>query len=107
MNLQENIFRIKEVMGISEQSENNLQSMFNEFKSGNFSELKSFLTSNQNITDLLKSILGTSTIEDTFKKLTTSNKTTLMKGMTDAKNMKNMDLYNLLDIFLQSSESLS
>lgn len=96
--------RIKELMSLNEQEDTQL---FKSFESGDFSELKSFLSNNSVILDKLKNLLGTSTIEDTSTKLTTSNKTTLLKGMADAKQQKDSFLYNLLDSFLKSSESLS
>jgi ATP phosphoribosyltransferase regulatory subunit HisZ len=96
--------RIKKLMNLNEQEDDQL---FKSFESGDFSELKSFLSNNSSILDKLKSLLGTSTIEDTYTKLTTSNKTTLLKGMADAKEQKDTFLYNLLDSFLKSSESLS
>jgi hypothetical protein len=102
--LLENTNRIKQLMNLQEQEDT---SLFDKLKQGDFSDLKNLLSSDSSLLDKLKRLLNTSTIEDTFSKLTKSNKTTLLKGMTDAKQQKDTFLYNFLDSILKSSETLS
>ena len=83
--LLENTNRIKQLMNLQEQEDT---SLFDKLKQGDFSDLKNLLSSDSSLLDKLKRLLNTSTIEDTFSKLTKSNKTTLLKGMTDAKQQK-------------------
>jgi hypothetical protein len=46
-------------------------------------------------------------LESTEQSLLTANKTNLMKGMTDAKLAKDMDLYKFLDVFLKNAKNIS
>ena len=96
--------RIKELMNLTEQEDNQL---FKSFQSGDLSDLKSYLSNETMLLDKVKRLLNTTTLEDTYTKLTTSNKTTLLKGMAEAKEQGDTLLYNFLDSFLKSSESLS
>jgi|LakMenE01Jun11ns_1017448.scaffolds.fasta_scaffold9561143_2 hypothetical protein len=105
MNLFEESARIKNLMRIDEQT--SLDTFLQEFISGNFDKLKEFLSSNSEFTDKLKTILHTDSLESTEQSLLTANKTNLMKGMTDAKLAKDMDLYKFLDVFLKNAKNIS
>ncbi len=102
MNLHEETKRIKNLMSLDEQSN---QDVFNEFSAGNFKRLKEFLSSNTEITDKLKPILKKQNLEDVYNGLIKANKTDLIKGMSQAKIQKDFDLYKFLEIFLKNAES--
>jgi hypothetical protein len=82
-------------------------STFEDWKKYDFDKLKEFLSSNSEFTDKLKTILHTDSLESTEQSLLTANKTNLMKGMTDAKLAKDMDLYKFLDVFLKNGKNIS
>lgn len=105
MNLFEESNRIKNLMLINEQPSIDL--FLQEFISGNFNRLKEFLLSNTNLTDKLKTILHTDSIDSLEKSLLTANKTHLMKGMSDAKISKDINLYKFLNVFLTNANNLS
>ncbi len=103
MNLFEESLRIKKMM-VVEQSQ--LDNYFKEFSEGNFNNLKEFLLNNSEFTDKLKRILHQDSIESIESSLVKSNKTNLMRGMSDAKKSKDMDLYKFLEIFLKNADVL-
>jgi hypothetical protein len=80
---------------------------FKEFSEGNFNKLKEFLLNNSEFTDKLKRILYQDSVESIESSLLKSNKTNLMRGMSDAKTSKDMDLYKFLEIFLKNADVLS
>jgi hypothetical protein len=69
--------------------------------------LKEFLLNNSEFTDKLKRILYQDSVESIESSLLKSNKTNLMRGMSDAKTSKDMDLYKFLEIFLKNADVLS
>ena len=79
---------------------------FKEFSEGNFNNLKEFLLNNSEFTDKLKRILHQDSVESVQSSLLKSNKTNLMRGMSDAKTSKDMDLYKFLEIFLKNADVL-
>ena len=79
---------------------------FKEFSEGNFNNLKEFLLNNSEFTDKLKRILHQDSVESVESSLLKSNKTNLMRGMSDAKKSKDMDLYKFLEIFLKNADVL-
>ena len=103
MNLLEESLRIKKMMVIEQSSSDNY---FKEFSEGNFNNLKEFLLNNSEFTDKLKRILHQDSVESTQSSLLKSNKTNLMRGMSDAKTSKDMDLYKFLEIFLKNADVL-
>jgi len=103
MNLFEESLRIKKMM-VVEQSQ--LDNYFKEFSEGNFNNLKEFLLNNSEFTDKLKRILHQDSVESVQSSLLKSNKTNLMRGMSDAKTSKDMDLYKFLEIFLKNADVL-
>jgi len=103
MNLLEELLRIKKMMVIEQSSSDNY---FKEFSEGNFNNLKEFLLNNSEFTDKLKRILHQDSVESTQSSLLKSNKTNLMRGMSDAKKSKDMDLYKFLEIFLKNADVL-
>jgi hypothetical protein len=103
MNLLEESLRIKKMMVIEQSSSDNY---FKEFSEGNFNNLKEFLLNNSEFTDKLKRILHQDSVESTQSSLLKSNKTNLMRGMSDAKKSKDMDLYKFLEIFLKNADVL-
>lgn len=103
MNLLEESLRIKKMMVIEQSS---LDNYFKEFSEGNFNNLKEFLLNNSEFTDKLKRILHQDSVESTQSSLLKSNKTNLMRGMSDAKKSKDMDLYKFLEIFLKNADVL-
>jgi hypothetical protein len=102
MNLLEETLRIKKMMVVEQSSSDNY---FKEFSEGNFNNLKEFLLNNSEFTDKLKRILHQDSVESVQSSLLKSNKTNLMRGMSDAKTSKDMDLYKFLEIFLDNAES--
>ena len=56
--------------------------------------------------DKLKRILHQDSVESVQSSLLKSNKTNLMRGMSDAKTSKDMDLYKFLEIFLKNADVL-
>ena len=103
MNLLEETLRIKKMMVVEQSSSDNF---FKEFSEGNFNNLKEFLLNNSEFTDKLKRILHQDSVESTQSSLLKSNKTNLMRGMSDAKTSKDMDLYKFLEIFLKNADVL-
>jgi hypothetical protein len=103
MNLLEETLRIKKIMVIEQSSSDNY---FKEFSEGNFNNLKEFLLNNSEFTDKLKRILHQDSVESVQSSLLKSNKTNLMRGMSDAKTSKDMDLYKFLEIFLKNADVL-
>jgi hypothetical protein len=103
MNLLEETLRIKKMMVIEQSSSDNY---FKEFSEGNFNNLKEFLLNNSEFTDKLKRILHQDSVESVQSSLLKSNKTNLMRGMSDAKTSKDMDLYKFLEIFLKNADVL-
>ena len=103
MNLLEETLRIKKMMVVEQSSSDNY---FKEFSEGNFNNLKEFLLNNSEFTDKLKRILHQDSIESIESSLVKSNKTNLMRGMSDAKKSKDMDLYKFLEIFLKNADVL-
>ena len=103
MNLLEESLRIKKMMVIEQSSSDNY---FKEFSEGNFNNLKEFLLNNSEFTDKLKRILHQDSVESVQSSLLKSNKTNLMRGMSDAKKSKDMDLYKFLEIFLKNADVL-
>ena len=103
MNLLEETLRIKKMMVVEQSSSNNY---FKEFSEGNFNNLKEFLLNNSEFTDKLKRILHQDSVESVQSSLLKSNKTNLMRGMSDAKTSKDMDLYKFLEIFLKNADVL-
>ena len=103
MNLLEETMKIKKMMVIEQSSSDNY---FKEFSEGNFNNLKEFLLNNSEFTDKLKRILHQDSVESTQSSLLKSNKTNLMRGMSDAKKSKDMDLYKFLEIFLKNADVL-
>ena len=103
MNLLEESLRIKKMMVIEQSSSDNY---FKEFSEGNFNNLKEFLLNNSEFTDKLKRILHQDSVESVQSSLLKSNKTNLMRGMSDAKTSKDMDLYKFLEIFLKNADVL-
>jgi hypothetical protein len=104
MNLLEESLRIKKMMVIEQSSSDNY---FKEFSEGNFNNLKEFLSNNSEFVNKLKRILHQDSIESIESSLVKSNKTNLMRGMSDAKKSKDMDLYKFLEIFLKNADVLS
>jgi hypothetical protein len=104
MNLLEETLRIKKMMVVEQSSSDNF---FKEFSEGNFNNLKEFLLNNSEFTDKLKRILHQDSVESVQSSLLKSNKTNLMRGMSDAKTSKDMDLYKFLEIFLKNADVLS
>jgi hypothetical protein len=103
MNLLEETLRIKKMMVVEQSSSDNY---FKEFSEGNFNNLKEFLLNNSEFTDKLKRILHQNSVESVQSSLLKSNKTNLMRGMSDAKTSKDMDLYKFLEIFLKNADVL-
>jgi hypothetical protein len=103
MNLLEETLRIKKMMVIEQSSSDNY---FKEFSEGNFNNLKEFLLNNSEFTNKLKRILHQDSVESVQSSLLKSNKTNLMRGMSDAKTSKDMDLYKFLEIFLKNADVL-
>ena len=103
MNLLEESLRIKKMMVVEQSSSDNF---FKEFSEGNFNNLKEFLLNNSEFTDKLKRILHQDSVESVQSSLLKSNKTNLMRGMSDAKTSKDMDLYKFLEIFLKNADVL-
>ena len=103
MNLLEESLRIKKMMVIEQSSSDNY---FKEFSEGNFNNLKEFLLNNSEFTNKLKRILHQDSVESVQSSLLKSNKTNLMRGMSDAKTSKDMDLYKFLKIFLKNADVL-
>jgi hypothetical protein len=103
MNLLEESLRIKKMMVIEQSLSDNY---FKEFSEGNFNNLKEFLLNNSEFTDKLKRILHQDSVESVQSSLLKSNKTNLMRGMSDAKTSKDMDLYKFLEIFLKNADVL-
>ena len=104
MNLLEETLRIKKMMVVEQSSSDNY---FKEFSEGNFNNLKEFLLNNSEFTNKLKRILHQDSVESVQSSLLKSNKTNLMRGMSDAKTSKDMDLYKFLEIFLKNADVLS
>ena len=104
MNLLEETLRIKKMMVIEQSLSDDY---FKEFSEGNFNKLKEFLLNNSEFTDKLKRILYQDSVESIESSLLKSNKTNLMRGMSDAKTSKDMDLYKFLEIFLKNADVLS
>jgi hypothetical protein len=103
MNLLEESLRIKKMMVIEQSLSDDY---FKEFSEGNFNKLKEFLLNNSEFTDKLKRILYQDSVESIESSLLKSNKTNLMRGMSDAKTSKDMDLYKFLEIFLKNADVL-
>jgi hypothetical protein len=103
MNLLEESLRIKKMMVIEQSLSDNY---FKEFSEGNFNNLKEFLLNNSEFTNKLKRILHQDSVESVQSSLLKSNKTNLMRGMSDAKTSKDMDLYKFLEIFLKNADVL-
>jgi len=103
MNLLEESLRIKKMMVIEQSLSDDY---FKEFSEGNFNKLKEFLLNNSEFTDKLKRILHQDSVESVQSSLLKSNKTNLMRGMSDAKTSKDMDLYKFLEIFLKNADVL-
>jgi hypothetical protein len=103
MNLLEETLRIKKMMVVEQSSSDNF---FKEFSEGNFNNLKEFLLNNSEFTNKLKRILHQDSVESVQSSLLKSNKTNLMRGMSDAKTSKDMDLYKFLEIFLKNADVL-
>jgi hypothetical protein len=103
MNLLEETLRIKKMMVVEQSSSDNY---FKEFSEGNFNNLKEFLLNHSEFTDKLKRILHQDSVESVQSSLLKSNKTNLMRGMSDAKTSKDMDLYKFLEIFLKNADVL-
>lgn len=105
MNLFEESIRMKTLMKINEQSSED--DYMKEFAMGKFDKLKELLLNNSEITDKLKSLFKTTTVEETESSLLKPNKTILMRGMADSKVQKDMTLYKFLEIFLKNVDSMS
>lgn len=103
MKLHEETNRIKDLMRLDEQSNENI---FNEFSAGDFRNLKQFLSSNNELLDKLKPILKKQSLDDVYNGLIKANKTDIIKGMSQSKIQKDFDLYKFLEIFLDNAESV-
>lgn len=104
MNLFEESVRMKKLMMLEQTSD---EAYMKDFSAGNFDKLKELLLSNQELLEKLKTLLKTTSAEDTEKALLKPNKTLLISGMADAKARKDMKFYQFLEIFLKNVESLS
>ena len=104
MNLFEESIRMKKLMMLEQSSD---ETYMKDFSAGNFDKLKELLLNNKELLDKLQELLKTDSVEETEQVLLKSNKTILMRGMTDAKTKKDMEFYQFLEIFLKNVESLS
>jgi predicted chitinase len=105
MKLKENIDRLRMLMDLKEQLSN--QDIVNQIESGDFSRLKEYLSISSDLRTKLNQLFNTSSIDELYNKLLTSNKTLVLKGMQMANQNKDMDLYQFLDKILKNSDKLS
>lgn len=96
--------KIKNLMFLTEQ--NSFESFLDLFNSGDYTRLKEFLSTNSELVEKLKSVLGVYNIDSIYDSLLKSNKTKLMKGLSQAKMDKDMDFYKFLEVFLKNADSI-
>lgn len=96
--------KIKNLMFLTEQ--NSFESFLDLFNSGDYTRLKEFLSTNSELVQKLKSVLGVYNIDSIYDSLLKSNKTKLMKGLSQAKMDKDMDFYKFLEVFLKNADSI-
>ena len=99
MNLFEESVRMKKLMMLEQTS---VESYIKDFSAGNFDSLKELLSSDQDLLNKLQTLCQTNSIDETYQFLMKPNKTIIMRGMTDAKTQKDMDLYKFLEVILKN-----
>jgi hypothetical protein len=76
-----------------------------EFQSSNYQNLRELLESNQELLNKLKEYTDLESVDDIESFLTRPNKTKLMMIMFEAKQKKDIDVFELIDAFFKTAQS--
>jgi hypothetical protein len=76
-----------------------------EFQSSNYQNLRELLETNQELLNKLKEYTDLESVDDIESFLTRPNKTKLMMIMFEAKQKKDIDVFELIDAFFKTAQS--
>jgi len=95
--------RYRRLMNLMEQK--STTDYVQEFQSSNYQNLRELLESNQELLNKLKEYTDLESVDDIESFLTRPNKTKLMMIMFEAKQKKDIDVFELIDAFFKTAQS--
>jgi len=95
--------RFRRLMNLMEQK--SPTDYLKEFQSSNYQNLRELLESNQELLNKLKEYTDLESVDDIESFLTKPNKTKLMRIMFEAKQKKDIDVFELIDAFFKTAQS--
>ena len=95
--------RYRRLMNLMEQK--STTEYVQEFQSSNYQNLRELLETNQELLNKLKEYTDLESVDDIESFLTRPNKTKLMMIMFEAKQKKDIDVFELIDAFFKTAQS--
>jgi hypothetical protein len=95
--------RYRRLMNLMEQK--STTDYVQEFQSSNYQNLRELLETNQELLNKLKEYTDLESVDDIESFLTRPNKTKLMMIMFEAKQKKDIDVFELIDAFFKTAQS--
>ena len=95
--------RYRRLMNLMEQK--STTDYVQEFQSSNYQNLRELLETNQELLNKLKEYTDLESVDDIESFLTRPNKTKLMMIMFEAKQKKDIDVFDLIDAFFKTAQS--
>ena len=95
--------RYRRLMNLMEQK--STTDYVQEFQSSNYQNLRELLETNQELLNNLKEYTDLESVDDIESFLTRPNKTKLMMIMFEAKQKKDIDVFELIDAFFKTAQS--
>lgn len=95
--------RFRRLMNLMEQK--STTDYLQEFQSSNYQNLRELLESNQELLNKLKEYTDLESVDEIESFLTRPNKTKLMMIMFEAKQKKDIDVFELIDAFFKTAQS--
>ena len=95
--------RYRRLMNLMEQK--STTDYVQEFQSSNYQNLRELLETNQELLNKLKEYTDLESVDDIESFLTRPNKTKLMMIMFEAKQKKDIDVFELIDAFFKTVQS--
>jgi hypothetical protein len=92
----QDLIRMRELFGIQEQSQTQTLDVI--LKSKDTPSLKTYLTSNPNLTKKLQELFSSPTLDDLSTKLLSPNNTVIMRGLQRSSMSRDMEMYNFLEL---------
>lgn len=95
--------RYRRLMNLMEQK--STTDYIQEFQSSNYQNLRELLETNQELLNKLKEYTKLESVDEIESFLTKPNKTKLMMIMFEAKQKKDIDVFELIDAFFRTAQS--